>query len=63
MTNTQTIKIGTEVSYEDMANPLRNGQVSDIVTSQQGTQYEIIWEDGTVDYSDLRQRGWTVVGS
>ena len=60
MTNTQNIQIGTEVSYSDMANPLRKGQVSDIVTSTWGTQYEVAFEDGTFEYSDLRQAGWKV---
>lgn len=55
-----TIQIGTEVSYEDMANPLRKGQVSDVVSSRWGTGYEITWEDGTFDYSDLHQRGWKI---
>ena len=58
MTTTQTIQIGTEVSYQDMANLLRTGQVSSVLTSEYGTQFEITWEDGTTEYSDLRQSGW-----
>jgi hypothetical protein len=54
------IQVGTKVSYEDMANPRRNGKVCDVVTDQWGTQFKISWEDGTFSISDLRQQGWTV---
>lgn len=57
MTNNE-LRIGTEVSYEDMANPLRNGEITDIRTSDWGVQYEIRWEDGSISFSDCRQAGW-----
>ena len=51
------LSIGTKVSYEDMANPPRSGYICDI----EGAQFVIAWLDGTISYSDCRQRGWKVV--
>lgn len=61
--STETIKVGTNVSYEDMANPRCSGVVCDIETNRLGTQYVIAWKGyraGEVSHSDLRQRGWRV---
>lgn len=64
METTQTITIGTTVSYEDMANPLCKGIVADIETSRWGTQYVIAWNgyrSGEISTSDCRQHGWRVI--
>lgn len=55
------LKVGTRVSYEDMANPRRQGTVCDIETNRWGTQYVIAWQDGEVSHSDCRQHGWKVL--
>lgn len=62
MTTTH-IAIGTEVSYEDMANPLRTGIVKEALVSEWGVQYLIRFADGTETYSDMRQRGWKVAAA
>lgn len=54
------ITIGTRVSYEDMANPLREGTVIEIALAL-GGQYVIRWDDGSIAMSDCRQHGWKVV--
>lgn len=63
--------VGDRVSYEDMANPLRVGTVTEINVSVWGTDYRVEWDAefqqatafgpdaGTV--SDLRQHGWRFV--
>jgi hypothetical protein len=40
-----------------MANPRRYGTVT-AGLNPGGRNYEITWDDGTIDYSDLRQSGW-----
>lgn len=55
-----TPRPGTRVSYEDMANPLRSGVVSECFRSQWGIDYIIKWDDGTESASDLCQSGWKV---
>ena len=57
MTTTQTTEVGTRVGYEDMANPRRYGTVT-AGLNPGGRNYGITWDDGTIDYSDLRQSGW-----
>jgi hypothetical protein len=65
MTTTRKLRvaIGDEVSYEDLANPLKHG----IVTNRRhplvggkvlAWEYEITWDDETVSWSDLKQAGW-----
>lgn len=66
---TELVRVGSHVSYEDMANPRRTGEVVQI----DGDQYVVAWDDkskfpaadgvdpivGTT--SDLRQTGWHLV--
>lgn len=59
--NTTELRTGTRVSYEDMANPLREGTVAEILESLWGTQYRVAFDDGTETTSDCRQRGWKVM--
>jgi hypothetical protein len=49
------------VSYEDMANPRREGYVTGVDDRGWGVQYRVRFDDGEVTYSDLRQRGWKLV--
>jgi hypothetical protein len=51
-------RIGSHVSYEDMANPRRYGVVCDIRSDQWGTWFDVAWRDGHISTTDLRQRGW-----
>jgi hypothetical protein len=53
----QSVEVKTRVSYEDTANPRRYGTVT-AGLNPGGRNYEITWDDGTIDYSDLRQSGW-----
>lgn len=58
----EMVEVGSRVSYEDMANPRREGRVSEIVDD--GRSFVVVWDDeyrfdgveGTE--SDLRQHGW-----
>lgn len=55
--------VGDLVSYEDQANPRREGEVLEILRSTDlwtfATQYRVRWNhDGTETVSDLRQPGW-----
>lgn len=59
-TNTATKTIGTIVSYEDMGNPLRFGEITEIRTTKYGTEFLVEWADGGSDYSTCTQRGWKV---
>ena len=51
-------KIGGRVSYEDSANPRRVGAVKATIDSPWGTEFRIVFEDGTETTSDCRQSGW-----
>jgi hypothetical protein len=53
-------KLDMRVSYEDMANPRRDGKVIEVRTTTWGTQYVVRFDDGEETYSDLRQHGWVV---
>jgi hypothetical protein len=57
----QGIRIGSKVSYQDMANPLKRGVVCDIETTKWGTSFVIAWENDTISESDCRQSGWRVL--
>lgn len=51
-------RVGQRVSYEDMANPRREGVVTEALRDG---EYAISWDDGTETISDCRQHGWTAV--
>ena len=53
--------IGDRVSYSDMANPLREGTVTEVKSSVWGTDYCVTWDDAEdgVCWSDLQQAGWS----
>lgn len=59
-----TAHVGMRVSYEDMANPRKAGEVVDVVRSAWGVQYAIRWDahpaPAPLDYSDCRQSGWRI---
>lgn len=64
--STADLTVGTVVSYEDQANPLRVGKVTRIVATRWGTEYEVTFgtfADGRPEnyISDCRQAGWKVV--
>jgi hypothetical protein len=44
----------TRVSYEDMANPRREGTI----VGRVGSEYRVRFDDGEETVSDLRQHGW-----
>lgn len=50
-------KVDMRVSYEDMANPRREGTIVQRV----GDEFRICWDDGTWSISDCRQSGWREV--
>lgn len=58
---------GARVSYEDMANPRREGTIVEVRRfGPSGTEYRIFWSDkraGLDDdsWSDCRQAGWKVI--
>ena len=54
-------EIDTRISYEDMANPKREGTIAAIITTKWGTQYKVNFDDGTETISDCRQAGWKVL--
>lgn len=49
--------VGTRVSYEDVANPKRVGTVA----GEGVGEWRVVWDDGDVTFSDLRQSGWKKV--
>lgn len=53
-------RVGDRVSYEDMANPTRYGEIIRINRqSPWPLSYSVRWDDdGSVIASDLRQVGW-----
>lgn len=53
-----TFKVGNRVSYEDMANPRRCGRITERIHSRWGTEWRVVWDDGTETVSDLKQAGW-----
>lgn len=59
---------GARVSYEDMANPYREGTIVEVrrFDPTGGYQYRIFWDGdetrpGDADWSDCRQAGWKVI--
>ena len=56
---TQIIQ-GDRVSYEDMANPRKEGTIvgTKLGTRFSSPQFQIRWDDGSEDWSDLLQHGW-----
>lgn len=56
--------IGDRVSYEDMANPRREGTIVQTMNTPFGVQYLVEWDDRVTEslvaqvWSDLRQHGW-----
>lgn len=55
---TVPVNAGTRVSYEDQANPLREGTVQAVLPSG---EYRVEWDEGGETTSDLRQYGWYVL--
>jgi hypothetical protein len=55
------VEVGTRVSYEDMANPRREGVISEILMD--GREFQVEWSEGSPSscISDLRQYGWHVL--
>lgn len=51
---------GDRVSYEDMANPLRSGTIGEVVETEWGTAFLVVFGPGEAAWTDLRQRGWRV---
>lgn len=62
---TDHVEVGTRVSYEDAANPRREGRV--VAIYDDGLQYGVEWDeayrfdDVAATTSDLRQHGWYVL--
>lgn len=53
------VNVGTRVSYEDMANPRKEGTVEAVLPSG---EYRVQWDEGAGETtSDLRQYGWYVL--
>lgn len=50
-------KPGDRVTYHDMAN--QDGKVWEVVDRTSPARYMLMADDGTVNWTDLRQRGWT----
>jgi hypothetical protein len=46
-----------------MANPRQVGTLTEIRTTEWGTDYAITFDDGDAIWSDLRQNGWRRVSS
>ena len=57
----QDVRLNDRVTYQDMANPRREGTVTEIKTSRWGTEYRVTWDkaDDGFTWTDLRQPGWT----
>lgn len=59
-----TVQTGSRVSYQDMSNPLREGKVIGIEETPWGAQYGVRFDgDLYIHTTDLRQQGWTLLGS
>jgi hypothetical protein len=56
-------KVRERVSYEDMANPRREGTITGVDDRGWGVQVRVLFDDGELTYSDLRQHGWKRVTS
>jgi hypothetical protein len=66
-------QIGDRLSYEDMANPLREGKVVDCLDSEYGREFVVAFDEvhdpvtdeivspARVATSDCRQHGWNLV--
>ena len=54
-----TLAVGSRVSYEDAANPRREGSIIAILDDE----YRICWDEGGHTVSDLRQNGWHQLAS
>ena len=61
ITTTTEITAGTRVSYEDMANPYREGEVVKVIASEWITEYLVSWYGGGETFTDLRQHGWNLL--
>lgn len=57
-----TITTGSIVSYEDIANPVRLGELVGTQETAWGTQYGVRF-NGRIHVTDLRQAGWKIVAA
>lgn len=64
----EALHVGTRVSYEDAANPRREGRIAEVIQTggttpsgfalPTGDEYRVVFDDGSETISDLRQYGW-----